>query len=67
MTARRVVVIGGGLAGISAAIRLREAGVAVTLLEASGPAWRGDLLVHSRRPDHRQRPARLPAVLHRLP
>jgi squalene-associated FAD-dependent desaturase len=34
MTARRAVVIGGGLAGISAAIRLREAGVAVTLLEA---------------------------------
>jgi len=39
MTARRVVVIGGGLAGISAAIRLREAGVAVTLLEARG--WLG--------------------------
>jgi len=34
MTARRVVVIGGGLAGITAAITLREAGVGVTLLEA---------------------------------
>ena len=34
MTARHVVVIGGGLAGITAAITLREAGVGVTLLEA---------------------------------
>jgi squalene-associated FAD-dependent desaturase len=31
---RHVVVIGGGLAGITAAIRLREAGAAVTVLEA---------------------------------
>ena len=34
MSERRVVVIGGGLAGITAAIALREAGAAVTLLEA---------------------------------
>jgi Flavin containing amine oxidoreductase len=34
MTARHVVVIGGGLAGITAAIALREAGVGVTVLEA---------------------------------
>ena len=34
MSERRVIVIGGGLAGISAAIALREAGAAVTLLEA---------------------------------
>jgi squalene-associated FAD-dependent desaturase len=33
-TERRVVVIGGGLAGITAAIALREAGAGVTLLEA---------------------------------
>jgi squalene-associated FAD-dependent desaturase len=34
MSARRVVVIGGGLAGISAAVDLCDAGLAVTLLEA---------------------------------
>jgi squalene-associated FAD-dependent desaturase len=34
MTARQVVVIGGGLAGITAAIELRQAGLRVTLLEA---------------------------------
>jgi uncharacterized protein with NAD-binding domain and iron-sulfur cluster len=34
MTGRRVVVIGGGLAGITAAIGLRDAGFEVTLLES---------------------------------
>jgi squalene-associated FAD-dependent desaturase len=34
VTARQVVVIGGGLAGITAAIALRDAGIGVTLLEA---------------------------------
>jgi squalene-associated FAD-dependent desaturase len=34
VTARNTVVIGGGLAGITAAITLREAGLGVTLLEA---------------------------------
>jgi squalene-associated FAD-dependent desaturase len=34
MSGRHVVVIGGGLAGITAAIDLREAGIEVTLLEA---------------------------------
>ncbi|HEY7144622.1 MAG TPA: hydroxysqualene dehydroxylase HpnE [Streptosporangiaceae bacterium] len=34
MTARHVVVIGGGLAGITAGIALREAGIGVTVLEA---------------------------------
>jgi squalene-associated FAD-dependent desaturase len=34
MSQRQVVVIGGGLAGITAAIGLRDAGVAVTLLES---------------------------------
>ncbi len=34
MTTRRAVVVGGGLAGITAAIGLRDAGVGVTLLES---------------------------------
>jgi squalene-associated FAD-dependent desaturase len=49
---RHVVIIGGGLAGITAAIRLREAGAAVTVLEARpwlGGATcsfsRGDLVI----------------------
>jgi uncharacterized protein with NAD-binding domain and iron-sulfur cluster len=52
VTGRHVVVIGGGLAGISAAIGLREAGVAVTLLEsrprlggATSSFTRGDLVI----------------------
>jgi uncharacterized protein with NAD-binding domain and iron-sulfur cluster len=34
MTARQVVVVGGGLAGITAAMALRDAGLEVTLLES---------------------------------
>jgi len=33
MSARRVVVVGGGVAGIAAAVRLAESGIAVTLLD----------------------------------
>jgi uncharacterized protein with NAD-binding domain and iron-sulfur cluster len=36
--APRVHVIGAGLAGLSAAVRLAEAGIAVTLHEAAGHA-----------------------------
>jgi squalene-associated FAD-dependent desaturase len=52
VTRGNVLVIGGGLAGISAAVQLREAGAAVTLLESR--AWlggatcsftRGDLVI----------------------
>jgi squalene-associated FAD-dependent desaturase len=52
VNARRVVVIGGGLAGITAAIGLREAGANVTLVEArprlGGAASsfaRGDMMI----------------------
>jgi squalene-associated FAD-dependent desaturase len=52
MTARSVAVIGGGLAGITAAIELRQAGIGVTLLEArprlggaTASFSRGDLMV----------------------
>ncbi len=52
MTARHVVVIGGGLAGITAAIALRDAGVEVTLLEsrprlggAASSSARGSLMI----------------------
>lgn len=34
-TTRRVVIVGGGIAGLAAAARLAQAGLAVTLLEAS--------------------------------
>ncbi len=34
MTARQVVVVGGGLAGVTAAVALRDAGLDVTLLES---------------------------------
>jgi 4-hydroxy-3-methylbut-2-enyl diphosphate reductase len=36
MSAPRVIVLGGGIAGIEAALRSREAGAAVTLLESRG-------------------------------
>ena len=43
--ARRVVVIGGGLAGIRAAIGLRDAGADVTLLEARPRLGGADVVV----------------------
>ena len=64
---RRVIVIGGGLAGITAALDCARGGAEVTLLEARGRlggaaySFERDGLVR------RQRPARVPALLHRLP
>ncbi|HSR84172.1 MAG TPA: hydroxysqualene dehydroxylase HpnE [Streptosporangiaceae bacterium] len=52
MTGHRVVVVGGGLAGVTAAIDLRDAGFTVTLLEsrprlggAATSYGRGDLMI----------------------
>ena len=36
MAPRRVVVIGGGIAGLTAAFRLQQAGASVFVLEAAG-------------------------------
>ena len=36
MAPRRVVVIGGGIAGLTAAFRLQQAGASVLVLEAAG-------------------------------
>src|SRR5260221_13155358 len=57
MSAHKVVVIGGGLAGITAAIGLREAGADVTLVEArprlggAGSSFaRGDMMIDNGQP-----------------
>src|SRR5215475_6557223 len=34
-TSQRIVIVGGGIAGLSAAVRLAQSGLPVTLLEAS--------------------------------
>ena len=46
----RVVVVGGGLAGITAALDCAQAGAQVTLLEVQAPARRRGLLVRARGP-----------------
>ena len=63
----RVVVVGGGLAGLSAGLEAADRGAAVTLLERRPPPRRRHLVVRTARHLVRQRPARLHAVLHRLP
>ena len=61
------VVVGGGLAGITAALALADAGLRVTLLEGRPRLGGLAFSFRARRADRRQRPARLPALLHRLP
>ena len=63
----RVAVVGGGLAGIAAALECADAGAEVTLLE--GRPRLGGATFSIRRDGHLdgQRPARLPALLHRVP
>ena len=63
----RAVVVGGGLAGITAAIALAPGGARGHAARGQAPAGRRDDVVHPRRPGHRHRPARVPALLHRLP
>ena len=48
-------------------VALADAGLRVTLFEARPRLGGADLLLPARRADRRQRPARLPALLHRLP
>ena len=62
-----VAVVGGGLAGITAAVRLADRGRAGGPARGAAPAGRGDVLLRARRPHGRHRPARLPALLPRVP
>ena len=62
---RTAIVVGGGLAGITAALDLADAGVASHAARGTPAARRRRLLVRARRARGGQRPARLPALLHR--
>ncbi len=62
-----VVVVGGGLAGIAAALGAADGGASGHPARAPGQARRAHLVVPAQGPLVRQRPARLPAMLHRLP
>ena len=63
----RVTVVGGGLAGIAAALDCADARRVGHAARVPRPARRRRLLVHARRASRRQRPARVPALLHRVP
>ena len=62
-----VVVVGGGLAGMRRRPRLRRRRRRGDPARAPAPPRRAHLVVRARRPVDRQRPARVPALLHRLP
>ena len=67
MTARRVVVVGGGLAGVSAALSLADAGARGHAARAAAEAGRSDLVIPTQWPLVRQRPTRVLAMLYGLP
>ena len=61
----RVAVVGGGLAGIAAALRCADAGCEVTLLEPRNRLGGLDRIVPPRSAGGRHGSARVPALLHR--
>ena len=63
----RVIVVGAGLAGLAATCASPTAGREVVLVERSRLRRRQGDLVHRRRRRGRQRPARPPRLLHRVP
>ncbi len=63
----RVAVVGGGLAGLAAAIECADGGRRGDALRGTLAARRRDVLLRAQRPLARQRPARRAALLHRLP
>ncbi len=65
--ARSVAVVGGGLAGHHRRAGVRRRGARGHPARVPGPARRADPLLPPRRPVGRQRPARVPALLHLLP
>ena len=62
-----LLVIGGGLAGIAAALDCAAAGAEVTLVEVRRRLGGAAYSFERDGLQHRQRPARVPALLHRLP
>ena len=62
-----VAVVGGGLAGLAAAIECADGGADVDALRGALAARRRDVLLRAKRPRARQRPARRAPLLHRVP
>ena len=63
----RIAVVGGGLAGLAAAIECADAGRRRDALRGALAARRRDVLLRAQRPRARQRPARRASLLHRVP
>ena len=64
---RAVAVVGGGLAGLAAALECADARRRRDALRGALAARRRDVLVRAQRPRARQRPARRAPLLHRVP